>query len=45
MMLKDRIASLRGALVLDSTTAGTRLDICLPLAPHRGHHAVTFSAR
>jgi signal transduction histidine kinase len=45
VMLKDRVASLGGTLALDSTAAGSRLDICLPLAPPEGHHANTLSAR
>jgi signal transduction histidine kinase len=44
MMLKDRIASVGGALVVDSTADGARLDICLPLAPAGGRHADRFSA-
>jgi signal transduction histidine kinase len=45
MMLKDRIASLGGTLVLDSTAAGAHLDIGLPLAPPGGQDADTISAR
>jgi signal transduction histidine kinase len=44
-MLKDRVASLGGALVLDSTAAGAHLDISLPLTPSGGHDGETFSAR
>ena len=35
--LRDRIASLGGSLLLDSTAAGAHLDIRLPLAPPAGH--------
>jgi two-component system NarL family sensor kinase len=37
--LRDRIASLGGSLLLDSTPAGAHLDILLPLAPPAGHDA------
>lgn len=33
VMLKERIASLRGSLAIHSTESGARLDIILPLAP------------
>jgi signal transduction histidine kinase len=39
VMLRDRIASLGGTLALDSTAAGSRLAICLPLAPPGGRPA------
>ena len=33
VVLKERIASLRGSLAINSTESGARLDITLPLAP------------
>jgi signal transduction histidine kinase len=39
VMLKERVASLAGSLSLDSSGAGTCLDIHLPLLPPGDHHA------
>jgi signal transduction histidine kinase len=39
MMLSERVASLRGSLRLDSSEAGARLDIRLPLLPPAPHQA------
>jgi signal transduction histidine kinase len=44
-MLRDRVASLGGTLALDSTAAGSRLAICLPLASLGGYPAHPLSAR
>jgi signal transduction histidine kinase len=35
VMLRERVASLAGSLTLDSTATGSRLVICLPLAPDK----------
>jgi signal transduction histidine kinase len=45
VMLRDRVASLGGTLALDSTAAGSRLAICLPLASLGGYPAHPLSAR
>jgi signal transduction histidine kinase len=45
VMLRDRVASLGGTLVLDSTAAGSCLVICLPLAPTKEHPARLWSSR
>ena len=39
MTLRDRIASLGGNMLLDSTAAGAHLDIIVPLSPPAGHDA------
>ena len=45
VMLRDRVASLGGTLVLDSTAAGSCLVICLPLVPAKEHPAYLWSFR
>jgi signal transduction histidine kinase len=45
VMLKERVASLGGALTVDSSTAGARLDIRLPLLPPGGHRVEPPRAR
>jgi signal transduction histidine kinase len=44
VMLRDRVASLGGTLVLDSTAAGSCLVICLPLAPTTEYPARLWSS-
>jgi signal transduction histidine kinase len=44
-MLRDRVASLGGTFALDSTAAGSRLVICLPLTASEEYTANTLSVR